>query len=88
MSSSEFLTQFFIIENHLFKITPAFDRKKGFFNLLNYLQLNNLITNDLLINIYDIFQLRNKIMNSLSGEIILTIEIINKIQKIKQNLNI
>ncbi|MEK9129967.1 MAG: hypothetical protein AAB526_01020, partial [Patescibacteria group bacterium] len=88
MDTLKFLAQFSKIEDYLISIAPAFDKKQGIFLLIQYLQSENLITDSIASDLDDILQLRNKIVNSQIGKFILTLENIDKIQKIKQVLNI
>ena len=87
MDTTEFLKQFSLIEKYLLSITPTFDEKQGFFNLLKNLQSNKLISSDLIIILRDIFQVRNKIVSSPS-DVILISDVVEKIHKVKQGLNI
>ena len=87
MTTSEFLEQFSLIEKHLLPIAPAFDQKQGFFNLLKYLQSNKILSDDLVISLRDIFQIRNKVVSSPSGAP-LSSDVAEKIQQIRQGLKL
>ena len=87
MTTSEFLEQFSLIEKNLLSKAPAFDPKEGFFNLLKYLQSNKILSDDLIILLRDIFQIRNKVVSSPSG-IALSSDVLEKIQQIKQGLKL
>lgn len=87
MTTPEFLEQFSLIEKHLFSIAPVFDQKQGFFNLLKYLQSNKILSDDLIIVLRDIFQIRNKVVSSPSG-LSLSSDVEEKIKKVKQDLKL
>ena len=87
MTSIEFLKQFAGIENHLYSLAPAFDKKQGFFNLLKHLKNNNLVSNEVLQNLSIIWQNRNKIVSNAS-EISVDETVAEKLQFVKQSLNI
>lgn len=87
MNSSEFLKQFAEIENRLYSLAPAFDKKQGFFNLLKNLKANNLVSSEVLQNLSIVWQARNKIVASAS-ETIVDETVAEKFQIVKQSLNI
>ena len=87
MTTSEFLEQFSLIEKNLFSKAPTFDQKQGFFNLLKYLQSNKILSDDLMVLLRDIFQIRNKVTSSPSG-ISLSPDVAEKMQQIKQGLKL
>ena len=87
MTSIEFLKQFAGIENHLYSLAPAFDKKQRFFNLLKHLKNNNLVSNEVLQNLSVIWQNRNKIVSNAS-EISVDETVAEKLQFVKQSLSI
>lgn len=68
-------------------MVPAFDRKQGFFNLLKYLRSNEILSDDLIIQLRDIFQIRNEVVSSPS-DVDLSSDVAEKIQQVKQNLQL
>jgi len=87
MNSSEFLKQFAEIENHLYSLDPAFEKKQGFSNLLKNLKANNLVSFDVLQNLSSLWQTRNKVVASAS-EISVDETATEKLRIVKENLNI
>ena len=87
MTSFEFLKQFSEIENHLYSLVSVFDKKQGFFNLLKNLKANNLVSVEVLQDLSIIWQTRNKVVSSAS-EISVDKMVAEKLQIVKQNLNI
>jgi|GEM_PF-1874556 hypothetical protein len=87
MNSYEFLKQFADIENHLYLLDPAFDKKQGFSNFLKNLKANNLVSSEMLQSLSVLWQTRNKIVASASEESVEEI-VSEKLKIVKQNLNI
>jgi len=79
--------QFAEIENRLYLLTSAPDRKKGFFNLLRNLKANNLVSSELLQNLSAMWETRNRIVAS-AGETTVDETVAEKLQIVKQSLNI
>jgi len=85
MNTSEFLEQFSLIERKLLSMAIDFDQKQGLFDLLKYLQSNKILTDNLIILLRDVFQIRNKVVSSPSG-ISLSTDDVEKVHQIKQSL--
>ena len=87
MTIQEFLEQFSILENNLFSLAPDFNKRQGLFNLLKHLKNNNKIDDGLLKDLLLITQTRNKIVSTPTLGKDISDDMLDKITKVKAELN-